>query len=137
MPAPSATPGNTLSALERLKSRKVFGELMAEGKSITEFPFRMIVLRRDYDVIHPVRVAFSAPKSRLRAAHDRNLMKRRMRESYRKNKHELISWCHRRKTGLALLFIAQCNTPAVYAVTEGKLVLLLNRFLKQNEKPSQ
>jgi len=133
----SASPRNTLPLAERLKSRKTIGELMSAGKSSTDFPFRLIVLMQEYDEKHPVKVAFSAPKARLKAAHDRTTMKRRMREAYRKNKHELTAWCHCRQTGLALLFISQCNTPADYAVTEGKIVLLLNRFMKQNEKPSQ
>lgn len=131
------TSRNTISLHERLKSRKVLDELFSGGSFFVQSPFRMIYLFQEFDQNHPVKFAVSAPKRRMKNAHDRNRMKRLMREAFRKNKHPLIAWCRNNHKGLALLFISQCNTPVEYTVTEEKIILLLNRLLQENEKAAQ
>lgn len=126
-----------LTANERLKSRKILDALFDEGKVLINAPFRLIFMATDFDPVHPVKVAFSAPKRRMRMAHDRNLSKRRMREAYRKNKHPLLNWCREEKKGLAVLLISQSNTPLDYSVTEEKIILLLNRLISKNDKAAQ
>lgn len=131
------TPRNTLGAEERLKSSRVITALFEEGKVISQGNVRVLWLRGDYQETHPVKVAFSAPKRRLRMAHDRNRMKRLMREAYRIHKHALIAQCRQHQKGLSLLFISQCNTPLPYAVTEEKIVLLLKRLIQEHEDAVQ
>lgn len=74
---------------ERLKSRKQLGALFAEGRSTLVFPIRFVWMITTKDGVYPVRVAFSVAKRRWKRAVDRNLFKRRMRESYRLHKHIL------------------------------------------------
>lgn len=74
---------------ERLKSRKQLGTLFAEGRSILVFPIRFVWMTTARDGAYPVRVAFSVARRRWKRAVDRNLFKRRMRESYRLQKHIL------------------------------------------------
>ena len=135
----STTPAlkNTLSANERLKSRKLLDSLFEEGKALVAAPFRLVFKEVEFDTIYPVKIAFSAPKRRMKLAHDRNRSKRSMREGYRKNKHALVDWCRKEQKSFALLLIAQSNTPAVYSVTEEKIILLLNRLILTHEKAAQ
>ena len=51
-----------------------------------------------------------------------------MKESYRLNKGDLITMCIKEKKGLAIMLVAQCNTPLTYAETEDKIILLLQRL---------
>jgi ribonuclease P protein component len=74
---------------ERLKSRKQLGILFAEGQSTLVFPIRFVWMITSRDGAYPVRVAFSVARRRWKRAVDRNLFKRRMRESYRLHKHLL------------------------------------------------
>lgn len=71
-----------------------------------------------------VKVAFSVPKRNFKKAVTRNLLKRRMREAYRKNKIF--------ETGLegtcSLMFIYSGNKINPYAEIESKIVLTLQHF---------
>lgn len=71
---------------ERLKSRKQLGALFAEGRSTFVYPVRFIWMTTPRDGAYPVRVAFGVSRKRWKRAVDRNLFKRRMRESYRHHK---------------------------------------------------
>ena len=78
-----------LRSEERLKSRKQLSTLFEEGRSTVAFPLRFVWMRADQAGTYPVRVAFSVSRKNWRKAVDRNLLKRRMREAYRLNKHLL------------------------------------------------
>lgn len=77
---------------EKLCSKKIISDLFERGNS-----FRIGVLKFFYlsniDPLYqrvPVQVAFSAPKRSFKKAYMRNRLKRRMREAYRLQKHQLL-----------------------------------------------
>lgn len=94
---------NTLPKSERLHSKKLIDELFAGGhsKSMSAFPLRVVYMReapRHDTVAHhdepqdnagnnPSQMLISVPKRCFRRANKRNLVKRQVREAYRKNKH--------------------------------------------------
>ena len=77
---------------ERLKSRKEIGRLFQRGtgRVSNSYPIRAVyapVLERRSH--YPTQVTFVVPKRRFKRAVDRNLLKRRMREAWRLEKHNL------------------------------------------------
>lgn len=74
----------TLPKSERLCGKTAVGALFEHGKSLQEGCLRCRYLLRGDDV--PVRIIVSVPKRSFKRAVKRNLLKRRIRESYRRQK---------------------------------------------------
>ena len=77
----------TLKKHERLKSRATIQQLFTQGSSLFVFPLKLIYIRIEADQSHnDFTVGVTVPKRNHKKAHTRNLLKRRIREAYRKNK---------------------------------------------------
>jgi ribonuclease P protein component len=103
------TQRHTLSKTERLKSYKRIRILFAQGQKFKVFPLVVYFLLRDEEAEGRLReveggsemlreveevegilqMGVSVGKRHFKRAVDRNLLKRRIREAYRKQKHEL------------------------------------------------
>ena len=82
----------TLSKSERLKSYKRIRILFAQGQKFKVFPLVVYFLLRDEEVEKVegmLQMGVSVGKRHFKRAVDRNLLKRRIREAYRKQKLEL------------------------------------------------
>lgn len=78
----------TFSKEERLCSKRLIDSLFRSGSSFFVYPYRVMFIHTD--VPSTVQVLLSVPKRRFRRAVHRNLLKRRMRESYRLQKGDLL-----------------------------------------------
>jgi ribonuclease P protein component len=76
---------------ERLCSKKQMELLFSEGKSIFGHPLKFIFMKVDSDLQFPAQAIFVVPKRQFKKAHDRNKLKRRMREAYRLNKQNFYN----------------------------------------------
>lgn len=74
---------------ERLHSRKLIKELFDKSSSFFLYPFKVIFLPALSGETNQVLISVS--KKKLKRAVHRNLIKRRIREAYRLNKHLLDS----------------------------------------------
>lgn len=74
------------SKSEKLKSKKIIGELFSSGKSISAYPLLLIYLKNNTKL----QTGVSVSKKRFKNATDRNRIKRLLREGYRLNKSVLI-----------------------------------------------
>jgi ribonuclease P protein component len=125
--SPSASPRHTLSKRERLHGKKDLDTLFRSGRALRVPPFRLLWASAVNDGT-PVRVAFAVPKKNLKRATDRNLMKRRMREAYRKHKLPVQNSMAEAGAEAAVVFIFTGREAVPYNETEGKIILLLQRF---------
>ncbi len=107
---------------ERLSGKKSIEELFAKGSSFYMHP---IVLKYKLAEGTSHRVLFAVSKRTLKKAVDRNLVKRRLREAYRLNKHQLSA---RNNSFYNLAFIYTDQNILAYKEIENKLSKLLNRL---------
>lgn len=76
-------------------------------------------------------MAVSVPKRLLKRAVDRNLVKRRIREAYRRNKSELYSGLTERKISLNLVIQYQQRKIENYPAIESALLTGLSKLLEK------
>jgi len=121
----------TFHKAERLKSKIVFGELIAEGSSVKKYPFVLVWKKVDVNQEFPIRIAFSVSKKRFPLAVDRNEMKRKISEIYRLNK---TSWYNKLSDNYAVLLIYTSKEKMKSVELENKLMLIFERFISDVEK---
>ncbi len=76
----------TFNKQERLCSKKQIELLFSKGKSSFGHPLKFIYMQVETDLQFQAQAMFVVPKRQFKKAHDRNLLKRRMREAYRLHK---------------------------------------------------
>jgi ribonuclease P protein component len=93
---------------EKLCSNILVAKLFEKGnRSLNRFPFRFTWLYEQHPGNYPVQVLFVVSKRNFPAAHDRNSIKRQMRELYRLHKHELYEKLKDKRVILQIAFTAK------------------------------
>ena len=110
--------GQTFRRQERLTSSRSIGLLSKKGESIKQGPLKLIWSKRLEDNGSSVKTAVSVPKSKFKRATDRNKLKRRIREAYRKNKKPLTDHLELKMKKISLLIVYQSGTIATYESIE-------------------
>ena len=118
----------TLRKTERLYEKIAIETLFAEGKSLSNPPLRLLWSVFEGKGEPPVKVAFAVPKRNFKRAVDRNLLKRRMREAYRKNKYILYGVAESAAKHYQMMFVYTSKEKALYPEIESKIVLTLQHF---------
>ena len=125
---------NTFKKEERLKSRKLIESLFADGSVINQFPFRLIYKIGEYNSSDSVsKIAVSVSKRNFKRAVDRNYIKRKLRESFRKNKSSLYEFLQKNNQNAYFIVIYIAKEDMAYQDIEKEMRLLLNKFIKQLE----
>ncbi len=123
---------------ERLTNKKIFEELFSRGNSFAAPPFRLVWLgsglRGSLKRESLCEAGFSVPKRSFARAVDRNLIKRRIREAYRKNKHLLYGVLEKTNLPIALTIIYTAREAMPYVDIEKKMVVSLQKLITQIEK---
>lgn len=112
---------------EKLKSAKTIETLFLEGKTLSRFPIKVFFLPKVSLETH--RAAFAVPKRNFKSAVERNLVKRRLREAYRLNKH-LLAEIHGKKFVMLFLFLGKVKPQ--YAELEKAIAGLLKKLQDEN-----
>jgi ribonuclease P protein component len=124
-----SVPGETFKKSERLCSRKSITSLFDEGNIFYSPLFKTVWQKSTVALPAPARVAFSVTKKGFRHAVSRNLLKRRMREAYRKNKHVLYSYLDSEKIQLEFIVIYRENSISDFASIEKSMKELLEKLI--------
>ena len=118
----------SLSKKERIKSKKLFEQLFSEGKSMTNYPIKLIFVETSFEENVPLKIAVVVPKRNFKSAVKRNRIKRLLREAYRLNKGLVFNKTERQ---FALVFLYLGKEMPDYRLVEHKLTGVLQKFIKQ------
>ena len=102
--------------------------LFSKGKHHICHPIKITFLETPVNLQFQAQAMFVVPKRQFKKAHDRNKLKRRMRESYRLNKSDFYARLKNinKKLILALIFIGKKQED--YSVIEKSVSKLLLEF---------
>jgi ribonuclease P protein component len=126
----------TFSKEERLHEKKIIKELFEKGHAFHSEPFKVIWLPCEFESKNPAKVLISVPARNFKKSTDRNYIKRMMREAYRKNKQILYDKLCETETKMAFMLFYSGKIIVPYTEIESKIVLILQRLAKENEKTS-
>tara|TARA_B100000287_G_scaffold78346_1_gene70450 strand:+ start:4916 stop:5290 length:375 start_codon:yes stop_codon:yes gene_type:complete len=114
----------SFSKEERITNKKIIQKLFNSGEKINLFPFDFRYL---IDGGNTNKVLISVSKSKISSSVKRNLIKRRIRESYRLNKLKI------EKDGFYLAFIYSSSKILPFKDIKDSVILLLKQLNKINE----
>jgi len=104
---------------EKLCGIKAINELFVSGRSLYFNTLRVIFTITPAEKGRPAaRLLVSVPKRYFKKAVTRNLLKRRIREAYRKNKQPLLNYLENSDKCFDLAIIWNSNKPSVYSEIE-------------------
>ncbi len=123
---------------ERLHADKLIKELFSEGSSFFLYPFKVLFYVKGPAEKGTVQVLFSVSKKKIKKAVGRNLVRRRIKESYRLNK-SLLS-LEGRQVSIGLIYVgselmefAELQSKIIAVLK--KLSLLISQNNAKNDKP--
>lgn len=97
----------TFKKEERLCSKKLFDQLFSDGTSFLVYPLKVVYLVTGRRGNYPAQAAFAVSKRLFKKAVKRNLIKRRMRESYRYHKHLFDELPGDRSVAIAMIYVGK------------------------------
>jgi ribonuclease P protein component len=124
----------TFSLDERLRSHRMISSLFANGSTFHLKPFRVTWMLESLDNTSPVQVLMSVPKYNFRKAVHRNLIRRRMKEAYRINKHIIYNFLVAKRQQMTLCITYTAKEIVPFDLIQGKIILLLQRLTEEDEK---
>jgi ribonuclease P protein component len=127
----------TFHKSERLCSRTRIRQLFSTGRGFTSGPFRVQWQQVPLSTPFPVQVMISVPKSLFPKASSRNLLKRRIREAYRRNKHSLYEALAGNDREIILIITYNTRETLPYEEIRHKIIVLLQRLHEAVEKTSR
>lgn len=118
----------------KLCRQKLIDLVFKSGKIVKQYPFVVHFLEVEEELDAPFQITISAPKRNFRRAHDRNRIKRLMRESIRLNKMILENQISKNQKKLILFMVYTSKEEMPYTTLLKKNELLFDQIIKQIEE---
>jgi ribonuclease P protein component len=119
----------TFDKSERLCSRKIIGTLFENGNIFHNSLLKVVWNINQNSIPGPAQVAFSVSKRGFRLAVTRNLIKRRLREAYRKNKRTLYDHLISQNIQIVFVVIIRGNSVPDYVKVEKSVREMINKLI--------
>lgn len=119
---------NSLPREQRLKSKRTITRLFEDGQSGFVYPVRYVLLRDEAQSGAEAAVMVSVSKRNHRRANVRNLLKRRLRESYRLNKEELRECCLSNGENISLGLLYTSNEILDYKIIDNAVKKIIQKL---------
>jgi len=119
----------TFRKYERLCSKKAIDSLFESGISIFCHPFQIIWNYSTERSASPARMAVSVSKKLFKTAVARNLIKRRIREAYRRNKHILYNFLESENIRIVFMIIYKHNETESYQQIEKSVMQGIQKLI--------
>jgi ribonuclease P protein component len=110
----------------RLSHKKIIDQLFKNGNVIKAYPLVLYYLTTELPSFESFQIVVTAPKKMFKRSHDRNRIKRLLREGIRKNKLLLETECRRRQQQVALFLIFTSKELPDFAFIDRKIKHLMN-----------
>ena len=123
----------TFSKQERLNSKKKIDTLFVEGEKFCTSSFEVICQQKELNIEFPAKIMISIPKKNIKNANERNLLKRLIRESYRKQKKKLYQVLLKQEKQIIFGIVYQKSDLTTYKDIEVEINFILDRLIKKNE----
>jgi len=123
----------TFPKKEKLKSKKLIEQLFVAGKSVSQYPIKLIYLKTELPSDVAIQAGVTVPKKNFKSAVKRNHIKRLLRESYRLNKALVFN---NSEGSFAFLFLYLGKETLPFDAVQHKMKLLLRKFndhIKKNQ----
>ena len=115
---------------ERLTGEIRIKELFEKGSFLLSYPFRIgFLIAAESDV--PAKVVISVPKKRFKKAHDRNYIKRLIRESYRLNKALLYELLNKKNCAVHLAVSYISSDKLSHEIIQKKWIKTIDELAKK------
>jgi ribonuclease P protein component len=127
---------NTFHKQERLTGKTSIDLLFAKGRSVSNGPLKVIIKPSLSTQMYPAKAMFVVPKKKFKRAHDRNLLKRRMREAYRINKSIFYHMLNDKGVKVSCALLYTSGKTDTYAVIESAVKELLAQSVNKLKSPA-
>jgi len=122
---------------EKLCSQKIIGDIFLSGTSFLCYPLKVVWKYEELLTSYPAQVVFSVPKRLFKRAHDRNLLKRQLREVYRHQKQELYQSLELNDRKIAVMIVYIAKEKLEFGQIESAMAKVISKLKKKLEPQQQ